>query len=167
MSEVSNVSDEEWEIWRGFTTMRKQLELALERQLQSDAGISSSDYEILLTLFETPGKQLRARELGGILGWEKSRLSHQVTRMERRNLVERTECDTDARGTWIGITPDGRRAVLGAMRDHATTVRRYFFDVLDDEEKASLRNISARVLTAIDPAPCDPDDDLESGSAPA
>lgn len=151
MSEVSEVSEEEWDVWRAFVRMRRQLDLALERQLQHDADISMPEFEILLTLFELPDKKLRTRELGAALGWEKSRLSHQVTRMERRGLVERSDCDTDARGTWITITPDGSRAVLGAMREHATSIRRYFFDVLGDDDKTVLADVSARVLGAITP----------------
>ena len=151
MSEVSSVSADEWAVWNAFYRMRRQLDLALERQLQHDAEISRPDYEILLALFESPDKQMRARELGALVGWEKSRLSHQVTRMEARGLVERRECDTDARGTWIGITPAGSRAALGAMRDHASSIRRFFFDVLTDDEKSVLKDISGRVLTALAP----------------
>jgi DNA-binding MarR family transcriptional regulator len=151
MSEVSSVSADEWAVWNAFYRMRRQLDLALERQLQHDAEISRPDYEILLALFESPDKQMRARELGALVGWEKSRLSHQVTRMEARGLVERRECDTDARGTWIGITPAGSRATLGAMRDHASSIRRFFFDVLTDDEKSVLKDISGRVLTALAP----------------
>jgi DNA-binding MarR family transcriptional regulator len=89
--------------------------------------------------------------------------------MEKRGLVERSECDTDARGTWIAITADGRRAILGAMRDHATSIRRYFFDVLSDSEKAVLSDVSGRVLDAIDPPDCaelEDEAELEDGLAP-
>jgi DNA-binding MarR family transcriptional regulator len=151
MSEVSSVSSDEWAVWNTFYRMRRQLDLALERQLRHDAKISRPDYEILLALFESPDKQMRARELGALVGWEKSRLSHQVTRMEARGLLERKDCDADARGTWIGITTAGSRATLGAMRDHASSIRRFFFDVLSDDEKSVLRDISARVLTALGP----------------
>lgn len=154
MSEVSGVSEEEWQTWRAFHAMRRQLDLALDRQLQQDAHISGQDFEILLTLFEAPDNHLRARDLGEVLGWEKSRLSHQVTRMVERKLVERTNCDADARGTWIGITAQGRRTVLGAMRDHATTVRRLFFDVISESEQATLKSVAVRVLDEIDPPGC-------------
>ncbi|HEX4444303.1 MAG TPA: MarR family transcriptional regulator [Galbitalea sp.] len=167
MSEVSSVSEDEWDVWRAFHAMRRQLDLVLDRHLQQDAGISGPDYEILLTLFEAPRNQLRSRELSELLGWEKSRLSHQVTRMEARGLVARTECDTDARGTWIGITALGRRTTLGAMRDHALTVRRLFFDVLTDEEQAVLRTVSSRVLDTIDPPACHREDDAEQASGAA
>jgi DNA-binding MarR family transcriptional regulator len=69
--------------------------------------------------------------------------------MERRGLVERRECTSDLRGTWIALTADGKRAVLGSMRDHAATIRRYFFDVLSDDELATLATASNRVLEAI------------------
>jgi DNA-binding MarR family transcriptional regulator len=154
VSEVSSVSQGEWETWRAFHAMRRALDLALDRQLQQDAHISGQDFEILLTLFEAPAGHLRARDLGEVLGWEKSRLSHQVTRMVERNLVERTNCDSDARGTWIGVTAEGRRTVLAAMRDHATTVRRLFFDVISESEQATLKSVAVRVLDEIDPPGC-------------
>lgn len=155
MSDATAVSPAEWNAWRAFLDMRRRLDLTLERQLQRDADISGSDFGVLVSLFEAPNKQLRAGELGDILGWEKSRVSHQVSRMEKRGLVERRLCDTDARGTWVGMTPDGSRAVLGAMRDHASTLRRHFFDVLTPEELEVLRTASARVLDTIEPVPCD------------
>jgi DNA-binding MarR family transcriptional regulator len=167
MSEVSSVSQDEWGVWRAFRVMNRQLYLTLDRRLQQDAGISGPDYEILLTLFEAPRNQLRSRELGELLGWEKSRLSHQVTRMEARGLVERTECDTDARGTWIGITAVGRRTTLRAMRDHALTIRRLFFDVLTAEEQGTLKDISERVLEAIDPPVCHEAETIEQTTGAA
>jgi DNA-binding MarR family transcriptional regulator len=151
----SIVSPEEWDAWRTFRSMGRKLELALERQLQHDADISAADYGVLLSLFEAAGKQLRGRELGVLLSWEKSRVSHQVSRMEKRGLVERRECETDLRGSWIGLTNDGSRAVLGAMRDHAATLRRYFFDVLDPAELAAFKAVSDRVVDVLEPELCE------------
>jgi len=140
------VTQREWDTWRSFIRMRRALDVALERELQQAAEISSADYEILFSLFNAPGKQMRPGELGQRLGWEKSRVSHQVSRMGARSLVERRDCDADARGTWVGITPDGSRAVLGAMRSHADSLRSNFFDVLTDDELDLLRTLSDRVL---------------------
>jgi DNA-binding MarR family transcriptional regulator len=139
------VSASEWETWRRFTTMRSQLDLALERDLHRNADISIAEYSVLIMLFEAPDKQLRANQLGMSLAWEKSRVSHQVSRMEKRGLVERRECDTDARGTWIGLTPGGSRAVLSAMRNHATNLRRYFFDALSADELAAILSAATKV----------------------
>ncbi|WP_185740424.1 MarR family winged helix-turn-helix transcriptional regulator [Homoserinimonas aerilata] len=156
MSEVSEVSAEQWRVWRSFYAMRRQLDRALENQLQTDSAISSADYEILLAIFESTEKRLRSRDLAERIGWEKSRISHQVSRMTARGLLNRTECEDDLRGTWVEITAEGRRATLGAMRGHTRAIREFFFDVLDERELAALLSVSDKVLAAVAPAPCDP-----------
>jgi DNA-binding MarR family transcriptional regulator len=157
MPDASAVTQDEWDTWRALIDMRRTLDLTIDRQLQRDADISGSEFGVLINLFEAEEKQLRVGDLGIALGWEKSRVSHQVSRMERRGMVERRKCDSDARGTWVGLTPDGSRAVLHAMRDHSATLRRHFFDVLAPEELALLRSASERVLGTIDPEICDGD----------
>lgn len=148
-------TESERRLWRSFFVMRRQLELTLERRLQADAGISTADFEILISLLEEPSKRRRAGQIGDIIGWEKSRVSHQITRMESRGLVKREECDDDARGVWVVLTSEGNSAVLSALRDHRDAVREYFFDVLTDDEKDTLMAISTRVLDTINPPICD------------
>ncbi|CAN5164950.1 MarR family transcriptional regulator [soil metagenome] len=151
---AAETTPEERELWKAFYIMRRQLELTLERRLHADAGISSADYEILIALNEDPAKRLRAGQIGDIIGWEKSRVSHQITRMEQRGLVKREECGDDARGVWVVLTEDGDSAVLSTRRDRTAAIREYFFDVLTDDEKSVLMNISTRVLDRIDPPIC-------------
>lgn len=151
---MPDTTDEERQLWRAFFVMRRQLDLNLERRLHSDAGISSADFEILASLFEEPTKRRRSGQIGDIIGWEKSRVSHQIARMEQRGLVARETCDDDARGVWVVLTAEGRRAVLRAVRDHDAAIREYFFDVLDHEERAALRTISQKVLDTISPPIC-------------
>lgn len=148
---MAEVSAEEWVLWRKFHTMGRKLGRALEEQLQHDAGISDPDYAVLLALTGTAERQLRSRDLVEQMGWEKSRLSHQVTRMVSRGLVERLGCDDDQRGTWIRVTPSGRRAMLKATRGHANAIRRLFFDLLSDEELSALASASDRVIDALEP----------------
>jgi DNA-binding MarR family transcriptional regulator len=144
----------ERDLWRSFFVMRRQLELTLERRLQADAGISTADFEILMSLLDEPAQQLRAGQIGDIIGWEKSRVSHQITRMEQRGLVTRRECGDDARGVWVVLTEEGSRAVLSAGSDRRDAVRQYFFDVLTDDEKQTMLEVSRKVLDTIDPPIC-------------
>ncbi|HEV8297656.1 MAG TPA: MarR family transcriptional regulator, partial [Acidimicrobiales bacterium] len=90
--------------WRGLQQVRAQLGGRLGRQLQRDTGLSAADYEVLVNLSEAPKGRLRSYELSNALQWEKSRLSHHLTRMQRRGLVDREGCATDARGAFILIT---------------------------------------------------------------
>jgi DNA-binding MarR family transcriptional regulator len=165
MSEVSDIPEADWAVWRSFVVMRRQLDRALEHQLQEDAGISVPDFEILLSLFKAPGNQLRGKELVELLAWEKSRVSHQVTRMASRGLVERRECPTDLRGSWITLLPEGRRAVLKASRGNALELRRLFFDVLSDDEKVTLGAISDRIIERISPSSCTRAEEILSGES--
>jgi len=145
MTDTGAVTPDEWETWRSFRQIRRDLERVLERNLQASSEISDADFSILMSLFGSASKQLRPSELGDLLGWEKSRVSHQVSRMQTRGLIERRECDTDARGTWVAITPTGSRAVLGAMRGHNALLRRHFFDALTPDEAAVITRLATRV----------------------
>jgi DNA-binding MarR family transcriptional regulator len=146
MTEVSEVGAAEWALFDGFVAMHAELARELDRRLQRDAGISQADYAVLLTLFKAPERQLRPGALGELIGWEKSRVSHQLTRMVSRGLVERIECDTDGRGSLVVLTRAGRRALLGAMRDHALAIRALFLDLLEPDEKQAIASASSRVL---------------------
>lgn len=152
MSTVSEVPAADWDLWRTTRAMNERLSRELDRQLQRDAGISQADYGILVTLFEAAERRLRTGELGDVLAWEKSRVSHQVARMEARGLVARADCESDGRGTWVTLAPDGKRALLGAMREHASAIRELFLDELDEDEKQVMLRATARVLAKFDGA---------------
>ena len=122
MSQQTTVTDAELEVWRSFYSMRRTFDRALDLQLQRDSSISAPEYELLLILHHAPQHQLRIKAITDTLGWEKGRVSHQVTRTEKRGLLERAECEMDARGSWIRLTADGCRAVLGAPRGHAAAI---------------------------------------------
>jgi DNA-binding MarR family transcriptional regulator len=155
MSTVFDVSDQDWKLWREFVTMHRHLARELDRQLQRDAGISQADFSVLIRLSEASGQRLRTGELAELLAWEKSRVSHQVTRMESRGLLERTECATDGRGTWVGLTADGERVLREASSDHAATIRSLFFDQLHEPEKAAIGEASRRILDHLNPEACE------------
>jgi DNA-binding MarR family transcriptional regulator len=155
MSTVSEVSPEDWALWRSYRAMSEQLSRELDRQLQRDAGISQADYGILVSLFEAPDRRMRIGELGELLGWEKSRVSHQVARMVGRGLVGRLECESDGRGTWVTLETEGTRSLLGAMRQHAATIRQLFLDELEPDEKHVLLRATSRVLGRLNPEACE------------
>ena len=145
MATAAAPEDARWDEWRDYYRAGRELTHAFDSRLQRDAGISHPEYLLLLALWQAPHRRLRTGELADDLAWEKSRVSHQVTRMVARGLVERTTCDTDARGVWVGLTADGSRTLLAATRDHADAIRRWFFDVLDDEERAVMQRASQRI----------------------
>lgn len=143
------LNDREQRAWRAFIALHTHLFRHLERRLQADSDLSAPDYEVLVNLSEAPDHRLRVYELGEALAWEKSRLSHQLTRMRRRGLVDRRDCPTDARGAYVELTVAGRTAIEEAAPAHVREIRRVFVDVLSAEQVDTLTAISDRVLAAL------------------
>jgi DNA-binding MarR family transcriptional regulator len=144
------LDEQEQAAWRGFLTMSARLAAQLNRDLQAAAGLSQADYAVLVQLSEHPDGRLRVLELARALGWEKSRLSHQLTRMQQRGLIERADCASDRRGAYIELTEAGRRTIEEAAPVHVESVRRWLFDNLSAEQVEVLRAITTSVIERLD-----------------
>jgi DNA-binding MarR family transcriptional regulator len=141
---------EEQRVWRRWMTLNAQLSATLQRELQDDAGLSMQDYEVLVHLTDNPEGRKRVTDLARLMQWERSRVSHHVTRMERRRLVQRVECAEDGRGAFVVITPQGRTAIEQAAPGHVNTVRRLVFDALSPDELDAFATIIEKALAQLD-----------------
>jgi DNA-binding MarR family transcriptional regulator len=150
----------EQRVWRRWLTLNAQLSATLQRELQNDAGLSTQDYEILVHLTDNPEGRMRVTDLARLMQWERSRVSHHVTRMERRRLVQRVECAEDGRGAFVVITPQGRAAIEQAAPSHVNTVRRLVFDALSPKEVDSFGAIIDKALAQLDNQPVRPPQSL-------
>src|SRR2546421_11840645 len=139
-------------VWQGYLHLNQDLIAVLEQQHARESGLSGADYRVLHPLSEAPGGLLRARDLGSEIGWDRSRLSHHLSRMERRGLVTREECVEDARGLMVRLTKAGRRAIAEAAPGHAEAVRRFFFDQLSNDEIEPMAAGFRRMLAHLKPA---------------
>lgn len=140
------LNEKESEMWRSFLTMHQALSRAMDRELGECSDLSGADYALLVPLSEAPRRALRAGDLGRLVDWEPSRISHQIRRMEERGLLERTSCPTDGRGTVIVLTERGLRAIEEAAPAHVEWVREHFIDLLTREERETLGEVARRVL---------------------
>ena len=145
------LDDREQRVWRSWLQASQQLEGHLARRMQADGDISMSDFAVLVPLSEAPDQRLRAFALGRALQWEKSRLSHHLTRMERRGLVTREDCGTDRRGAFVVLTSEGRAALEAAAGPHAAAVRSAVFDRLTPEQVERLGEVCDELLAGLDP----------------
>ena len=145
------LSTDEHQAWRGLIEMIARLQNRLTHQLQEASGLSLTDYDVLVPLSESPTGRLRVYEIAAGLGWEQSRLSHHVTRMQRRGLVSRQECRTDRRGAFVVLTDAGRTAIENAAPAHAELVRHLVFEGATPEQVAVLTAFTAQVLGRLEP----------------
>jgi DNA-binding MarR family transcriptional regulator len=139
------LTEREQAAWRGYVAMSARLAAQLNRDLQAAAGLSQADYAVLVQLSEHPDGRVRVLELARALGWEKSRLSHQLSRMQQRGLIGRSGCASDRRGSYIELTVDGRRTIEDAAPAHVESVRKWLFDNLSNEQVDVLQAITRSV----------------------
>lgn len=131
--------------WRAFTYAHDQIEAHLSRCLQA-SGLSGADYTILASLSDHDEGRMPSHNLRNALGWEKSRLSHQLRRMQQDGLISREPNPDDARSTMVCLLPAGRAAIEKAAPRHVADVRQNFIDLFTPAELDMLATLNERVL---------------------
>lgn len=143
------LSPDEQRAWRTYLQMSTLLPAFLGRQLQRDSGLSLSEYEVLVQLSEAPGQRMRPYQLCEALNWEQSRLSHQLSRMEKRGLVAREECAADGRGAEVFLRTEGADSLSSAAPGHVAAVREVIFNQLTGDEQAAFEKACVLILDAL------------------
>jgi DNA-binding MarR family transcriptional regulator len=159
------LDEREQGVWRAYLDMQTQLAARLNRDMQDESGLSIADFSVLVQLSEHADQRMRVLELARALGWEKSRLSHQLTRMQQRGLIERSNCSEDRRGAFVVLTETGRAAVEAAAPRHVETVRRYLFDPLTSEQVDALGAVARAVRTRLEAGRAEAGDSCDGSAA--
>lgn len=147
---VQWLDDEEQRIWRQWLRVNSLLTARLAREMVEESGLSLPDFEVLVHLSETVDQRDRVVALADGLRWERSRLSHHLTRMEKRGLVQRQACPQDRRGAFVALTTAGMRALREAAPGHVREVRNAVFDELNDVELSQLDALTSKLLAGLE-----------------
>jgi DNA-binding MarR family transcriptional regulator len=150
VGEVRWLDEEEQTAWRSLITLHARLHAQLARELAAVSDLTYGDYGVLVRLTDRAEFRARLFELADDLGWERSRVSHQVSRMVTRGLVRKERCDDDRRGAWVVLTERGRAAIESAAPNHVASVRRLFVDRLTPTELTSLTTLAQKILPHLD-----------------
>src|ERR1035441_2599700 len=127
------LTEDEQQAWRATVHLSQLLLRQLDRDLNVH-GLNGHDYEILVELSEAPDNRLRMTATADATSQSRSRLSHQISRMESRGLVRRDTCEGDKRGTFAVLTEPGMDAIRRVAPDHVDNVRRHFIDWLSPRQ---------------------------------
>lgn len=151
MTETRWLDPAEQLAWRSYLDATRLLLRALDQQLSADAGISFTDYELLVVLSESPHRRLRMSELADAATTTRSGVTRAIDRLVKAGWVERVEVDDDKRGKSAELTPAGIDKLALASPGHVAEVRRRMFDVLSPEDVAvfghAYRAMRDRMLT--------------------
>jgi DNA-binding MarR family transcriptional regulator len=129
------LSADEQQAWRIHLDVSRLIMYQMERDLQP-FGLTNNDYEILVNLSEAEDRRLRMSDLAKSTLQSKSRLSHQITRMEAAGLVRRENCESDRRGLFAVLTEQGWATMREVAPHHVASVRAHFIDLISAEDLA-------------------------------
>lgn len=140
----------ELRIWREFIETVEALTWRLSSRLQSESALSPGDYQVLLALSEADERRMRPSELAAVIGWERSRLSHHLGRMEKRGLISRDPCAADGRGAEVVLASHGSDCFRRATIPHLRAVRELFVDALSPQQLAAADDIASTLRRHLD-----------------
>jgi DNA-binding MarR family transcriptional regulator len=138
------LTSEQLAAWRGMLAVNAQVTRVLDAEMQAAHGLSVSGYEVLMFLADAPGHRMRMSEIADGVLLTRSGCTRLVDRLARRGYVVRALADSDGRGLYAEITPEGLAVAQAARRTHLAGIRREFLDRLTGEEQRRLGEIWAR-----------------------
>ncbi|MEU5690935.1 MarR family transcriptional regulator [Actinosynnema sp. NPDC020468] len=137
----------EMRAWRNYVVGASMLADRLHRELQDGHEVSLADYEVLVRLSERTGLRMRMSQLADEVASSKSRVSHQVARMEKEGLLRRRECPEDGRGVFAELTEKGMEVLAGSAPTHVEGVRTHMIDLLSRDEQELVAKVFDRVIS--------------------
>lgn len=136
----SSPTSAELRAWRLFIETSEQVRNVVAGRLQEESALSTGDYGVLLALSESPERRLRSSQLADAIGWERSRLSHHLGRMERRDLVRRESVPGDSRGAEVVLTALGAQLFRAGSAPHLRAIQEIFVRALSPEQLAAVED---------------------------
>jgi DNA-binding MarR family transcriptional regulator len=144
------LNEHELACWLKLAGVMLKLGPALDSQLQRDSDMTHFDYLCLAMLSENDDRMLTMSELAGRTNASLSRLSHVITKLEKRGWVVRSPCPDSRRVTMVSMTVAGYAVLVAAAPGHVETVRSLVYDGLDDQDVEVLRRVMGNVLAKLE-----------------
>lgn len=143
------LTKEQQDVWRLWLEVTQRQTQAIDDDLQTTSDLTLSDYEILVTLSESPDHEARMSELAHRAIISRSRLTYRVDRMVKKGFVTRVDAGTDRRGVIAKLTNEGMRHLEVAAPKHVDQVQQLMFDHLDSHELEALRCILDKLVGCV------------------
>lgn len=150
-TQVRWLTETERRAWLRLLAVVELLPGSLDSQLRRESSFTHFEYQTLAMLSEDPERTLQMSALADRTNATLPRLSHVITRLADRGLVERRACPADGRATNVVLTDAGWDAVVAAAPGHVAQARSTVIDALTPAQITQISEISDAILARLDP----------------
>jgi DNA-binding MarR family transcriptional regulator len=144
------LDEDELQAWLKLAGVMLKLAPTLDSQLQRDSDLTHFDYLCLAMLSESDDRTLRMSELATRVNASLSRLSHVISKLEKRGWVARKPSPDSRRVTLVTLTEPGWKVLVAAAPGHVETVRELVFDDLSPDDVAALTRVAGHIVERIE-----------------
>jgi DNA-binding MarR family transcriptional regulator len=144
------LDDDQQQAWRHVVGLFMTLPSALDGDLQRNAGISLFEYLVLASLSEADDGTLQMSDLAYRANSTLSRLSHLISRLEKRGWVVKRPSTSDRRASTVALTAAGKKKIHAAAPGHAECVQQLVVQPLSAAQLKQLGEAAATVVDAIE-----------------
>src|SRR5262249_21787085 len=138
----------EWASWTALLMLHRTVLQDLDAELRREHGLAVTEYDVLSTLSNAPGRQLGMSALAHRAMLSPAGTTHLVTRLERDGLVKRSVDPADRRKWFTALTEKGDQALQAAGRTHSRVLRRSFLAFTSPADQRLLRQLWQRLSQA-------------------
>src|SRR5580693_9463318 len=149
-SPVKWLTAPEVDSWLSLVRLMTWLPWSIDQQLRRDSNLGMVEYQVLARLSNSPDRTQRMSSLAEFTNASLSRLSHLVTRLEKRGLMRREPDPADGRFTNAILTDEGFQALAEAAPGHVAHVRSLVVDVISPEQLRRIGLTADRIVARID-----------------
>ena len=137
---IKPLSPRELRVWHAFMFMGEDVLGRVGRDITKATGLSGPEFGVLSRLVALGKGEMRQQVLASVMAWDKSRLSHQLTRMQERALIVRRR--NDGKTVLVALTKLGKEKLDAARPIHAASVRRNLLSRLTQEQIDTIVRVS-------------------------
>ncbi|HEV7134101.1 MAG TPA: MarR family transcriptional regulator [Gaiellaceae bacterium] len=131
--------------WLRFLRAHAAVTRQLSARLESHAGLTLSDFDVLAQLFHAPDRRLRRVDLARTVLLSASGITRLLDGLERAGWVEKASCASDARVTYAVLTAAGEAKFSEARASHHADIDELFGSRFSDDERAALSELLGRL----------------------
>jgi DNA-binding MarR family transcriptional regulator len=134
--------------WIRFLRAHAAVTRQLSARLESQHGLTLSDYDVLVQLYYAPDRMMRRIDIARLVLLSPSGITRLLDGLERAGWVEKARCESDARVVYAALTPAGARKCEDARTTHIADVEELFGSRFSDEERNALAELLGRLPLA-------------------